>query len=77
MSTNSQRNALAAVVIVVGILALVAGIIYLTVAAKSLPSFMGSLAGMTGHRSKRGIAGVVVGAVLLLAGGGLLAYRRS
>jgi hypothetical protein len=61
--------------IVVGGLARAAGIVYFTVQAKSLPSFMGSIHGATGHRSKRGVAGVVVAAVLLLAGGGMLAYR--
>jgi len=30
----------------------------------------------TGHRSKRGIAALIAGAVLLLAGGGMLLYMR-
>ena len=73
--TKSQRNLVAAVLVVLGILALVAGVIYLTVTAPSLPSFMGQLHTYTGHRSNRGIAALVVGVVLLLAGGGVLLYR--
>ena len=57
--------------LVIGLLALIAGIIYLTVPAHSLPSIMGSLP-KNGHRSKRGVAGVVVGAVLAVIGGFLL-----
>ena len=73
--TNSQRNLVAVVVIVLGILAVVAGVIYLAVDAKSLPSFMGQLHTYAGHRSKRGVAALILGAVLLLAGGGMLRYR--
>lgn len=73
--TKSQLNLVAAIVFALGILALVAGVIYLAVDAKSLPSFMGQLHTYTGHRSTRGIAALIVGAVLLLAGGGLLLYK--
>jgi hypothetical protein len=74
MSMRNQRT-LAAVIAVVGVLAVVVGIVYLTVQAKSLPGILGQLHGMTGHRSKRGVAALVVGVVLLLAGGGLIAYK--
>jgi hypothetical protein len=73
--TKSQRNLVAAVLIVVGILALVAGVIYFTVDAKSLPSFMGQVSTYAGHRTKRGDAAVIVGAVLLLAGGLMFLYK--
>jgi hypothetical protein len=73
--TKSQRNLVAAVLVVLGILALVAGVIYLTVDAKSLPSFMGQLHTYAGHRSKRGTAALIVGAVLLLAGGWVFFYK--
>lgn len=72
---KSQRTLVAAILLVIGLLALAAGVIYLTVEAKSLPSVLGQLHGVTGHRSKRGIAGVIIGVVLLLVGGGLLAFR--
>lgn len=73
--TKSQLNLIATVVVVLGILALAAGVIYLAVDAKSLPSFMGQLHTYSGHRSRRGIAALIVGAVLLLAGGGMLLYK--
>jgi hypothetical protein len=73
--TKSQQNLVAGVLIVLGILALVAGVIYLTVDARSLPSFMGQLHTYVGHRSKRGIGALIVGAVLLGAGGWMLIYK--
>jgi hypothetical protein len=71
----SPRRILAGVVIVVGLVALVVGVIYFTVDAKSLPSVLGQLHGYSGHRTKRGIAAVVVGGVLVGLGGGLTIYR--
>ena len=73
--TRNQQVAVAGVVAVIGVIAIVVGVIYLTVEAKSLPSILGQLHGMTGHRSKRGVAALIVGVVLLLAGGGFIAYK--
>ncbi len=76
------RNAqlmISGLVMLIGLLALIAGVIYLTVKANALPSFMGTLHGYSGHRTERGTVGVIVGAVLL-AGGGVgawLAVRRT
>ena len=70
-----QRTLTAVVVILIGLAALAVGVIYLTVEAKSLPSIMGQLHGVTGHRSTRGITAAIVGVVLLAGGSGLLAYR--
>lgn len=67
MSTG--RGFLAGVIFVVGVLAVVVGVMYLSMAAHSLPSFFpGHIAGAAGaaKHTKRGIAGIVVGAVLLL-----------
>jgi multisubunit Na+/H+ antiporter MnhG subunit len=64
------------ILLVIGVLALIAGAIYLTVPAHSLPSFMGRLPKATVHRSHRGIAGVVVGVVLAVIGGVLVARSR-
>jgi hypothetical protein len=72
---SDQRRLVAAILLAVGLIALVVGVIYLTVDAKSLPSILGQVHGYTGHRTKRGIAAVIVGAVLLLIGGGLLVYK--
>jgi hypothetical protein len=75
---DSQRTltVVAAVVIgVVGVLGIVAGVIYFTVESKSLPSFMGQIHGDTAHRSLRGIVSLVVGVLLVGAAVGLFAYR--
>jgi hypothetical protein len=57
------------VIVVIGVLALIAGILYLTEPAHALPSFFpGHLAHATGKHPRRGIAGVVVGAVLIVIG---------
>ena len=62
--------------LVIGVLALIAGVVYLTVPAHSLPSIMGTLPKATAHRSKRGVAGLVVGVVLAAVGGILLVRSR-
>lgn len=69
---KSQRTLIMALAILIGLVALIVGVIYLTVDAKSLPSILGQLHGDAGHRDKRGIAAVVVGVILLLVGGTLL-----
>jgi len=71
---KDQRTLAAVVVVLIGLVALALGVTYLTVEAKSLPSILGQLHGVTGHRSERGIAAVTVGVVLLVAGG-LLAFK--
>lgn len=73
---SSGLRALGIVLIVVGIVLLIVGVVYFTVAADKLPAFMGHMAHATGHRSKRAIAGVVGGVVLLVAGGIALARAR-
>jgi hypothetical protein len=60
--------------LVIGVLALIAGVVYLMVPAHSLPSIMGRLPKTSVHRSKRGVAGLVVG-VVLTAAGGFLVFR--
>jgi len=73
--TAQERRLLATVVIIIGLIAVVVGIIYYTVEAKSLPSFLGQLHGYTGHRTKRGLVAVIIGVILLAGGGGLLLWR--
>jgi uncharacterized membrane protein HdeD (DUF308 family) len=66
--TSTQAKALAAVFAVLGILAVVAGVIYYVEPVKSLPSFFpGANDNYSFHRKHRGLAGIVVGAVLLVA----------
>jgi hypothetical protein len=41
------------------------------------PSVLGQLHGVTGHRSARGVAAIIVGVVLLVAGGLLVYWPRT
>jgi hypothetical protein len=53
----------------------VVGVVYQTVAANKLPSFMGQVAHETGHRTQRGDVALAVGVVVLIAAG--MAFARS
>jgi hypothetical protein len=57
------------VLIVLGVVAIAVGIIYFAEPARSLPAFFpGHLRhGLPGRHTRRGIAAIVIGAVLLLA----------
>lgn len=73
---RSQRmRTLAIAVLILGLVLLAIGIVYYTVPANKLPSILGHIANVTKHRTKRGLAAVVVG-VVCLAGAGL-AFMRS
>ena len=74
---RGQRVFIAAVLIVVGLLAVAVGVIYLTVQAHSLPSILGKLHSYSGHRTKRGIAALIVGGILLVAAAPVLRAGRS
>jgi hypothetical protein len=74
---TTQRALLAALIGLVGVLALIAGVIWLTVETKSLPSFMGQIHGDPAHRSLRGVVAVIVGVLLVAAGLGLVVYRPA
>jgi heme A synthase len=78
--TSTQARILAIVIAVVGILAIVTGVIYYTEAARDLPSFFpGHIPSNSGHhfhRKNRGIAGIVFGAVLLLIALGVAVMGR-
>lgn len=55
------------ILVVLGVLALAAGIIYYVEPAKSLPTFFpGQAPHLKGHRTTRGLAGIIAGAVLLI-----------
>ena len=55
---------LAAVIGVLGLLALIGGILYFTIPAHSLPSFLGPLPRVNAHRKRRGEAAIAVAVVL-------------
>lgn len=57
---------IAVVLGIVGALVLAAGIVYLTVPAHSLPSFLGAIHHSSAHRTKRGDVATGIGAALLL-----------
>jgi hypothetical protein len=62
-----MRGVLVAVLVIVGALAIVAGVLYLTQPAHSLPSFFpGYSAHVVGKHPHRGYAGIAVGAILLV-----------
>ena len=63
------------VLLIVGLIALVIGIVYLVVPAHSLPSFMGRVHTVSGHRSKRAIASLSAGGLLVV--GAVIALVRS
>lgn len=69
------RVILAVVLVIIGILGIIAGIIYLTEPAHSLPSVLGQIkytghnhARAYNHRTLRGAVSLAVGIVVLLAG---------
>ncbi len=72
------RRVVALIVAIIGLLALVVGLIYLNVSAESLPSFFpGHLVGVRAKHGNRGGAGIALGIVLLVIGGYFLRQRRS
>jgi amino acid permease len=68
---SSGKMAAVAVLIIIAVLAAVAGVMYLTEPAKSLPSFLGAIthpaSRAAAHRSTRGIVAIAVAVVGLVA----------
>jgi hypothetical protein len=69
------------VFVVIGVLAIVAGVLYVTQPAHALPTFLpGYLARSAGKHTARGIAALAVGAVVLVIGAAVVmtgGRRRS
>lgn len=62
-----MRGLLTVILIIVGVAAIVAGVLYLTQPAHSLPTFFpGYAAHLAGKRPHRGYAGIALGAVLII-----------
>ena len=62
-----MRRVLAVVLLTVGVVALVVGFLYITQPAHSLPSFFpGYVAHGLGKHTKRGYAGIALGALLVV-----------
>jgi hypothetical protein len=63
--SSSARWTISVILAVVGVLALVVAVIYLTVPIHSLPSFIPGKHPVNGHYHKRGAIAAVIGIVLL------------
>jgi ribose/xylose/arabinose/galactoside ABC-type transport system permease subunit len=61
--------ALAVVFAIVAVLAAIAGVIYLTKTAQSLPSILGAEPHHKGHRTLRGVGALVVAVALIVIAG--------
>lgn len=72
---ENGRKVIAVAAMLVGLVAVALGVIYLSVKAHSLPSFLGKVRDYPGYRSKRGTAALIFGAVLVVGGAALLAYK--
>lgn len=71
----SPRTLLGILILIIGILGIIAGVMYLTESAHAIPSFLpGHVAKVTaGKKTKHGVAALAAGIVLFLAGS-ILAY---
>jgi amino acid permease len=73
MSRKSART-LAIVLVAVGVVLIAIGLMYFTVAADKLPAFLGQVHHASAHRTKRGIASLILGVASL--GGAWFAFAR-
>ena len=68
---SSGQTIAVAVLLIIAVLAIVAGIIYLTEPAKSLPSILGTIttpaSRANAHRTTRGWTAIAVGVICLVA----------
>jgi drug/metabolite transporter (DMT)-like permease len=67
---------LAAVIGVLGLLAVIGGILYFATPAHSLPSFLGPLPRVNAHRKRRGEAAIAIAVVLWVIAGIVLFVER-
>jgi amino acid permease len=66
--TRSSGKRIGALILaIVGVLLLVAGVIYLTTTAGSLPAFMGQIKGSSGHHPLRAGTSLILGLIALAA----------
>jgi uncharacterized membrane protein HdeD (DUF308 family) len=73
---ETRIRPLTVVLAIIGLICIVVAIIYFTVPARSLPSFIpGRAAKSHLHHNRRGIAALVVG-ILFLIGAGVSAFFR-
>jgi amino acid permease len=75
--SSSGMRTFGIVLIVLGVLGLIAGVVYFTVTADHLPSIMGHVAHSTHHRTVRGLTSLIGGAILVIVGAFLTYRARS
>jgi len=73
--SNSGLRTIGWILLLVGLVLVVLGVVYFTVAADKLPSILGKVANYTGHRRRRGIAALGLGVILWI--GAALAFVRA
>ena len=73
--SSSGRTASAAVLGVIALVFIVAGVVYVTVPADSLPGFMGHVANSTGHHPLRAAGCLIVGVVFAIGAWFALKYK--
>ena len=73
--SNSGRTVAAVVLGVIALVFIVAGIVYVTVPASSLPGFMGHVAHSNGHHPLRAAGCLIVGVVFAIGAWFALKYK--
>ena len=73
--SSTVRIVIAAILGFFAVLFIVAGIVYVTVPAESLPGFMGHVAHSTGHHPLRAAGSLIVGVVLAIGAWFALKYK--
>ena len=73
--SSTGRMVIAAILGFFAVLFIVAGIVYVTVPADSLPSFMGHVAHSSGHHPLRAAGSLIVGVVLAIGAWFALKYK--
>lgn len=74
-SGSSSLRTLAVVLLVAAVILIAVGVVYFTVPADKLPSLLGKISHVVGHRSKRGVVALVLGGIAAI--GALIAFVRS
>jgi archaellum biogenesis protein FlaJ (TadC family) len=61
------KKVVVVILVIIGLLAVIAGIIYLALPAHSLPHFFPAHSNSLKHGTKHGIAALVIGAIVVIA----------
>jgi hypothetical protein len=71
------RKAVVVILVIIGLLAVIAGIIYVALPAHSLPHFFPAHSSSIKHGTKHGIAALVIGVVIVIAAVVILVSGRD